>query len=95
MSPSVPAFGSALRKGLGRAMILLRQEPDSPALQAELMRACKANLLYDGQFENYRAPYLHRLIQATGQEQHFWEELSRWLGEVGEDNDSTDTAQAF
>ena len=86
MSSSVAAFGSALRKGLGRAMILLRQEPDSPALQAELMRACKANLLYDGQFEHYRAPYLHRLIQVTGQEQHFWAELSRWLGEVGEDD---------
>jgi hypothetical protein len=95
MSPSVPAFGSALRKGLGRAMILLRQEPDSPALQAELMWACKANLLYDGQFEHYRAPYLHRLIRATGQEQHFWDELSQWVSEVGEDNDTTDTAQAF
>ena len=95
MSPSVPAFASALRKGLGRAMILLRQEPDSPALQAELLRACKANLLYDGQSENYRAPYLRRLIQATGQERLFWDELSRWLGEVAEDDDSTDTAQAF
>jgi hypothetical protein len=76
-------------------MILLRQEPDSPALQAELMRACKANLLYDGQSEHYRAPYLRRLIQATGQQCRFWDELSHWLGEVAEDDDSTDTAQAF
>jgi hypothetical protein len=95
MSPSVPAFGSALGRGLGRAMILLRQEPDSPALQAELMRACKASLLYDGYFEHYRAPYLHRLIRAAGQERRFGHELSRWLAEAGSDDDSIDTAQAL
>src|SRR4051794_12566178 len=95
MSPSVPAFGSALRKGLGRAMILLRQEPDDAALRAELLRACETSLHYDMQFEDRRAPYLHRLIRATGQERDFGRELSDWLAEAGPGDQSIDTAQAF
>lgn len=95
MSSSVPAFGSALRKGSGRAMVLLRREPDSPALQAELMRACKACLTYDPQCEHERGPYLHRLIRTTGEQRRFWRELARWLAEVGPDEDDADPAQAF
>lgn len=95
MSPSVPAFGAALRKGLGRAMILLREEPDSPALHAELMRACETDLHYDGQCEESRAPYLHRLIRATGRERWFWDELAGWLAEAGADDEGSHTAQAF
>ena len=95
MSLSVQAFSAPLGKGLGRAMILVRQEADDTALRAKLMRACKSSLLYDGQFEYPRAPYLHRLIQATGQEQRFSQELSRWLVEVGAADDGVDTAQAF
>src|SRR4051812_36580418 len=95
MSPSVPAFGSALRKGLGRAMVLLRREPDNAALRAELLRACKASLHHDVQIEDRRAPYLHRLIRATGRERDFGRELSDWLAEAGPGDESTDTAQAF
>src|SRR3954453_19146871 len=95
MSPSVPAFGSALKKGLGRAMILLRQEPDNAALRAELLRACRTSPHHDGQIEDGRAPYLHRLIGAAGQERYFGRGLSRWLAEAGPGDESTDTAQAF
>lgn len=95
MSPSAQAFRAALGKGSGRAMILLRQAPDDPALHAELLRACGSNLHYDGQSESSRAPYLHRLIQATGRQRGFWQELWRWLAETRAPDDGTDVAQAF
>ena len=60
-------FTDALRKGHGRAMLILRADPGSTALQAELLTACKANLVFDPQCEPGRGDYLARLIGATGQ----------------------------
>jgi len=64
--PTVTAFADALKKGLGRAMILLRQAPDDPVMLAELLHACRVSLTFDAQCEARRGPYLHRLIQVTG-----------------------------
>jgi len=64
---SVVSFESSLRKGLGRSMLLLRQEPDNSELNAVLLRACTEDQRYDRACETGRVPYLHQLILATGQ----------------------------
>jgi hypothetical protein len=88
-------FRSALKKGLGRAMLLLRAEPTSPDLQAELLHACKVNLLYDQQCEESRAPYLTRLIHETGRSRFYWDELVGCFGETEVPDSDHDKGQAF
>jgi hypothetical protein len=60
-------FGSLLKKGLGRAAILLQEEPDDADLNAQLLHACTEDLAYDKQGEESRVPYLIELIRMTGQ----------------------------
>lgn len=91
----IVAFRAALKKGLGRAMLLLRAEPTSPELQAELLHACKVNLLYDRQCEWSRAPYLVRLIHETGQSRVYWEELVGCFRETEAPDGDQDKGQAF
>ena len=93
--PSAVAFKDALKKGLGRAMLLLKAEPGSHLLQAELARACKINLVYDSQCEEPRAAYLYRLIRETGQVQFYMATLSRCLGDGTEEGEESDLTQAF
>ncbi len=59
-------FEAWLRKGLGRAAILLRDKPDDADLNALLLDACIENWAYDRQCEEGRAPYLSGLIRITG-----------------------------
>jgi len=40
MHVSKAGFGSALKRGMGRAAILLQKEPHDVDLNAELLRAC-------------------------------------------------------
>ena len=65
---SAAEFRDALRKGTGRAAVLLRRDPRNVDLGAELLRACTENLVYDPQCEESRVPYLHELIRITGRE---------------------------
>jgi hypothetical protein len=60
-------FGSLLKKGLGRAAIMLQDAPDDADLNAQLLRACTEDLAYDRQCEESRVPYLFQLIRLTGQ----------------------------
>ena len=60
-------FGSLLKKGLGRAAIMLQEAPDDADLNAQLLRACTEDLAYDRQCEESRVPYLFQLIRMTGQ----------------------------
>lgn len=59
--------GAWLRKGLGRAAVLLRDTPDDADLNALLLDACIENWTYDSQCEESRVPYLSGLIRITGQ----------------------------
>ena len=77
MPPSSTEFEAALRKGLGRAMILLRKAPEDQGYNAALMRACRFNQVYDRQCEEDRVVYLHRLIRCTGRVQVYRDELLR------------------
>jgi len=91
----IAEFKSALEKGLGRAMILLRQHSDKPAFQAALLHACQVNLAYDRQCERSRAGYLSRLIRETGQNHAYWVDLVRGFGELAEGDTRYDKTQIF
>ena len=77
--PNTEAFRRALKQGSGRAMILLRDDPRNEVYRAALLHACRVDLNYDRQCEFDRAPYLYRLIVATGQFDSIIAELSRSL----------------
>jgi hypothetical protein len=72
-------FGSLVKKGLGRAAILLQKEPDDADLNAQLLRACTEDLAYDRQCEESRVPYLFELIRMTGQPGAYRAALEVWL----------------
>ncbi len=65
MTSDLTVFRAALEKGSGRAMTLLRGDDESHV--AALFDACAVNLAHDPQCEEPRAPYLARLIAASGQ----------------------------
>lgn len=92
---NVEAFASALKKGLGRAMILLRQDPLNPAYRGALLYACKTNQVFDVQCEEPRAPYLCKLIHEIGAERDFWEALCLEFAGPGDDPSGRHRTQIF
>jgi hypothetical protein len=91
---SLLAFKSALRKGHGRAMILLKAAPQCPQYVAALLDSCLANQVYDKQCEEERADYLYRLILETGKVESYKKELFRALAE-GDGHVEFDPSQVF
>lgn len=59
-------FEAWLRKGLGRAAMILKKR-DSRYYRGPLLHACTHNLTYDPQCEDGRAPYLLDLIKMSGE----------------------------
>ncbi len=88
-------FGSALRKGMGRAALLLQEKPDDAELNAELLRACTKNLTYDRQCEESRVPYLCELIRMTGQADAYRTALESHLKAATSAEPLSDTEQVF
>jgi hypothetical protein len=82
----------ALRKGLGRAALLIDANPGSDAVRDEVLRACRINLAYDAQCEDSRAPWLYRLILRTGVAHDFAERL---LAELDDPDQQNDGVQMF
>lgn len=58
-------FRDAIRKGLGRAILHLKQHGAEPCLE-EVIYACTHNTAYDQQCEGSREKYLRRTIALTG-----------------------------
>lgn len=79
MTATLEAFRSSLRRGSGRAMLILRDDPDNPDLLAALFHSCTVNEVFDTQCEEARAAYLRRLILATGQADAFRRDLAAHL----------------
>ena len=88
-------FWEALRRGSGRAAVLLQKEPQNPELNTELLRACVENLVYDPQCEARRAPYLCELIRITGQQDAYRDALESRLQAVVPDDPIWDVEQVF
>jgi hypothetical protein len=95
VSDHATKFKAVLRKGSGRAALLLESDPADEELQAALLDACKRNLAYDPQCEEGREPYLHRLIVMTRRSQLFWMELLRCLDEFRPADDARDIVQIY
>jgi hypothetical protein len=92
---NVDAFASALKKGLGRAMILLRQDPLNPAYRGALLHACMTNQVFDVQCEEPRAPYLCKLVHEIGAERDSWEALCLEFADPGDDPSGRHRTQMF
>lgn len=83
MTATLDAFRSSLRRGSGRAMLILRDHPDNPDLLAALFHSCTVNEVFDTQCEEARAAYLRRLILAMGQADAFRRDLAAHLAGAG------------
>ncbi len=83
MTATLDAFRSSLQRGSGRAMLILRNDPDNPDLLAALFHSCTVNEVFDWQCEPARAAYLRRLILATGQVDRFRRDLAVHLAGAG------------
>ncbi len=83
MTATLDAFRSSLQRGSGRAMLILRDDPDNPDLLAALFHSCTVNEVFDWQCEPARAAYLRRLILATGQADAFRRDLAAHLAGAG------------
>lgn len=93
---SAAEFRGALKKGTGRAAILLRKDPHNADLNAELLRGCVENLAYDPQCEDSRVPYLHELIRITGREDEYRAALEdRLRGAAARADGTRDVEQVF
>ena len=86
-------FRQALEKGLGGAAILLQKDPHDKDLNAQLLRACINNLVYDPQCEASRIPYLRELIRITGCEGAYRTALEKHLLAVTRDDPTPDVEQ--
>jgi len=95
MEATCNEFKSALRKGLGRAMILLRNSKHCAELQDILLHACIVNQVYDRQSEEERAHYLYQLIVETGKVESYREKLFQTLRSDEENVGKIDKAQIF
>jgi hypothetical protein len=94
MEAKLSELESALAKGSGRAMALLRAI-DPERADSALLHACEHNLTYDGQCENERSAYLSRLIEATGQQDRFFERLIADLQQALSDETELHSVQVF
>jgi hypothetical protein len=63
-------FESWLRKGLGRAAVVLKREGGQEH-RGPLMYACTRNITYDRQCEEERGPYLLDLIRLSGEPEFY------------------------
>src|SRR5437764_842515 len=95
MPPPLPdnpdSLHKALSKGLGRAVLALRQM-DSAEFRETVLHACTYDLRYDRQCESERGQYLFDVIQATRESQYYRNHLLEFLKSTEED---ADTWQAF
>ena len=85
----------ALRRGTGRAGILLQKDPRNRELNKELLRGCVENLVYDPQSEAIRAPYLCELIRISGQQDTYRDALESRLLAATPDDSVRDVEQVF
>jgi hypothetical protein len=58
-------FRNALRKGLGRALLHVR-EFGAVGLEDEIAHACTTSLVYDAQCEGTRGEWLHAIVTLAG-----------------------------
>lgn len=61
---------SLLERGLGRAILLLRDK-DSSRFRNVIRYACLNNLVFDAQCEDNRAPYIMDVLDATGEPEYY------------------------
>ncbi len=71
-------FARALRHGHGSAFLHVKEYGDE-SIANHLLNACLRNLIFDRQFENGRASWLARMVDATGRAEYYAEEVATAL----------------
>jgi hypothetical protein len=69
-------FSQKLRRGLGDAIIELKENPDRARYQDIVLRCCLRDISYDWQSEGTKGRYLYSAICALGVKDHFGKILS-------------------
>ena len=64
-------FTQSLRRGLGGAIIEIRDAKDKVAYRDPLLRCCLRDIAYDWQCEGTKGRYLYDAIQATGEPEYY------------------------
>lgn len=95
MTVPLDLFCSALKKGLGRAMILLSETPDNSEFSQALLHACLVNQVYDRQCEEDRVKYLYDLISQTGKREFYRSHLFHHLLASDQEVEEVDKAQIY
>jgi hypothetical protein len=65
------AFSQALRRGLGSAIVKLKEHPDSDKYRGIVLRCCLHDISYDWQVEGTKGHYLYSAICALGDKDYF------------------------
>jgi hypothetical protein len=73
-------FQAALERGLGRALLFLRANPNAPVSDI-VLECCLRNTTYDPQCEGSRADYLYEILEATGQAEVLGKQIMTALAE--------------
>lgn len=83
-----------LRHGLGRAVLFLRNQPDTTHYRSIVWGACSENWSFDSQLEDERSPYLFDVIHATGEPLYYAERLAEVLDTFGTSRESKNLFRA-
>lgn len=68
-------FSQALRRGLGSAIIALRDSEDKTVYREELLRCCLRDISYDWQSEGTKGYYLYDALLASGEPEYYEETI--------------------
>lgn len=92
----VAEFERLLHIGLGRAILFLQKNDATPYREA-ILHACLHDVGYDRQFEPSRAQYLWEIVQLTGEETFFREQIVEGFlaAQPEPEGDDYDTEQLF
>jgi hypothetical protein len=88
-------FRAALKKGLGRALLLMREAGDEGNLYDALLASCLTNQVFDRQIDEARTWYLHRLIAASGHYEKYQNDLLCALKSSDDASLDQDNSQIF
>lgn len=88
MTDPIAHFQSLLARGLGRAVLFLREQSDKRPYRAAILHACIHNLAYDKQCEDHRARYMADIVAASGEPGYYAERFIPLLFTITYDDGS-------
>ncbi|MBC7808385.1 MAG: hypothetical protein H7145_19805 [Akkermansiaceae bacterium] len=76
-----------LKHGRGRAVLFLREQPDTTPYRDVVWGACSEYWQFDSQLEDERSPYLFDVLEATGEPSYYADRAAQALDSFGTDRE--------